>query len=65
MADSRRWKREASPPLDARAVFYGRPLLEFLAQVTFAAFQQQKATNEHDVYETLKQIRASWLHSQS
>src|SRR5207247_498957 len=26
----RRRKRAATPPLDARAVFYGKPLLEFL-----------------------------------
>ncbi|HKZ78240.1 MAG TPA: hypothetical protein VJ124_07930 [Pyrinomonadaceae bacterium] len=32
LRDKRRQRRAATPPLDARAVLYGRPLLEFLAR---------------------------------
>jgi hypothetical protein len=39
VADKRRRERAANPLRDARAVFYGRPLLEFIARESFAAFQ--------------------------
>lgn len=37
LAEARRQERAAKPVLDARAVFYGRPMLEFVARETFAA----------------------------
>jgi hypothetical protein len=36
-AEARRRERAANPPLDARAVLYGRPLLEFIAAECFKA----------------------------
>ena len=43
LAESRRAQRAAAPPLDARRVFYGRPLLEHIAREIFAAFTQREA----------------------
>jgi len=40
-AKSRREERAARPLLDARSVFYGRPLLEFIARETFAAYARR------------------------
>lgn len=76
LAEQRRRERAARPLLDARAVLYGRPLLNFIARETFAAFAsrmdqgalrtEQRASshrqdNEEPVYDTLKQIHACWL----
>jgi len=77
VAEERRRGRTAGPPRDARAVFYGRPLLEFIARETFAAFGRRKTINgsqpaddsqgpdqrtEKDfTYAALKQIHAAWL----
>jgi hypothetical protein len=38
-AEQRRRERAAQPPLDARAVLYGRPLLEFIAAECFGALR--------------------------
>lgn len=39
VAENRRRERSAQPPLDARAILYGRKLVEFLATECLAAFQ--------------------------
>jgi len=52
LADERRRKRAAQPPLDARKVFYGRPLLEFVARESFAAFRRRD--------EIVAAVRAEW-----
>jgi hypothetical protein len=41
-ADKRRNARAAHPPIDVRAVLFGRPLVEFIAREVFAAFQQRE-----------------------
>ena len=41
VAEKRRRERAATPIRDARAVFYGRPMLEFVARETFAAFARR------------------------
>ena len=73
LADKRRRERAARPLLDPRAVFYGPSLLEFIARETFAAFTQRltvnttrteeqgPSTDKEIVYDTLKEIHASWL----
>lgn len=38
VAEERRRERVAQPTIDARAVFYGRPLMEFIARECLAAF---------------------------
>lgn len=43
MANERRRARAAQPIRDVRAVFYGRPMLEFLAREVFAAFARRDA----------------------
>jgi hypothetical protein len=40
VAEERRRERLARPPLDARAVLYGAPLLEFIASECFQAFHK-------------------------
>jgi hypothetical protein len=52
VAETRRRERAAKPALDARAVFYGRPLLEFVARETFAAFARRD--------EIAAAVRAQW-----
>lgn len=58
-ADQRRRERAASPALDARAVFYGRPLLEFLAREVFAAHTQPAAATP-PASDTIQQIHIAW-----
>ncbi|HVC97047.1 MAG TPA: hypothetical protein VND64_25435 [Pirellulales bacterium] len=41
LAEKRRRERAAKPVLDARAVFYGRPMVEFVARNAFAAFARR------------------------
>jgi len=41
VAEDRRRERATKPIRDPRAVFYGRPMLEFLARETFAAFTRR------------------------
>ncbi|MHB8970911.1 MAG: hypothetical protein ACYC3X_05455 [Pirellulaceae bacterium] len=65
VARSRRAHRAAEPPLDARQVFYGRPLLEHVAREIFAAFTHREAV-AHDVRqqwieEAIREIHAAWL----
>jgi hypothetical protein len=74
LAERRRKERSERRSLDARAVFYGRPLLEFVARETFTAYGQRHSastgfddanakqrTEEDATYETLKEIHARWL----
>ncbi len=41
LSERRRRERAATPNRDARRVFYGRPMLEFVARETFAAFTRR------------------------
>jgi hypothetical protein len=43
VAEARRRELAARPPLDVREVFYGRPLLEYVAREVFAAFTRREA----------------------
>ena len=52
-AEERRQTRAARPPLDARAVLFGRPLVEFLAVECFAAFARRE--------EIAQATRAKWI----
>ncbi len=75
IAEERRRERSARPLRDARQVFYGRPLLEFVARETFAAFAQRmtqgaspteegsprRQTEDDITHDMLKQIHAAWL----
>ncbi len=60
LAATRRRERAARSTLDARAVFYGRPLSEFVARETFAAYTRRKTT-AFVVDDTIKGIHANWL----
>ncbi len=53
LAEERRCARAAHPPLDARAVLFGRPLVEFLAAECFAAFARRE--------EFAQATRAKWI----
>ena len=59
LAEKRRRERAARPHLDARSAFYGRPLLEFIARETFAAYTRREASGE--VEDALRDIHARWL----
>src|SRR5215831_1265112 len=63
-ADSGRARRAASPPLDARPVFYGRPLLEFIIEQVAARSlppaEDQEALQE-SMYRQAREIHALWL----
>lgn len=64
LAESRRAQR-AAEPLDARQIFYGRPLLEHIAREVFAAFAQcqgvaQDAQTEW-IEAAVRQVHAAWL----
>lgn len=52
-AEARRRERAARPAIDARAVFYGRPLLEFVARECLAAFGRRA--------ELAANMRAKWV----
>lgn len=60
LAAQRRRERTARPPLEARTVFYGRPLLEFVAREIFAAYVTREAADS-DVREAIRAIHAAWL----
>jgi hypothetical protein len=60
LAARRRRERTARPPLDARAVFYGRPLIEFIARETFAA-HARRGTIASAAQDAIKEIHAAWL----
>ena len=55
-AEGRRRERKSRPTPDARSVFYGRPLLEFVARETHAAF----AAGE-EIPGATTRIHAAWL----
>ena len=71
MAEERRRGGAAKPAFDARAVFYGRPLVEFVAREAFAAFARRdeiapkicpgQERNASPFYDTLSQIHAAWM----
>jgi hypothetical protein len=77
VAETRRRERAVRPLRDVRKVFYGRPLLEFVARETLAAFARPATTDasgpqenpgdprcrtdEEITYDTLKQIHAAWM----
>ncbi|MEX0641678.1 MAG: hypothetical protein WD468_03205, partial [Pirellulales bacterium] len=71
VSEERRRERSATPVFDARDVFYGRPLLEFVARETFAAFARRDEITpktspgqelcDSPFYDTLSQIHAAWL----
>jgi hypothetical protein len=42
LAEARRRDRAANPPLDARAIVYGRPLVEFIARESWDAFRDRR-----------------------
>ena len=60
VAERRRRERAARPLIDARSVFYGPPMLEFVAREIFAAFAGRKPSADSD-YDTIKDIHAAWL----
>jgi hypothetical protein len=55
-ADARRRERDARPPLDSRAVFYGQPMLEFIARGGMAAFARCE-----EIAAAAQPIHAAWL----
>lgn len=62
LADERRRMRSAAPPLDVRAVLYGK-VCEFIAQAcwTTAAESSPATLGGAAVYQTLSAIHARWL----
>jgi len=71
LAEQRRQKLSEQPVINARAVFYGRPLLEHIAREVFARYPRQeeiitKAVDQNQYEEdphavTIRQIHADWL----
>jgi hypothetical protein len=62
LAERRRRERAANPPLDARAVLYGRPVLEFIAAECWAAFSGPRHAAESDGdSDVVRGIHARWL----
>jgi len=64
VAEARRGERTGCSLLDARAVLYGRPMLEFIARETLATFQRDTITDADDAdrfYDAFKNIHAAWL----
>jgi hypothetical protein len=59
-AKERRRERAARPPLDVRAVFYGRPLLEFVARETLATYSRI-GVQDSPPRDAIKDIHAAWL----
>lgn len=59
LAATRRKERAERSPLDARTVFYGRPLIEFIARETFAAYARRE-TITFVVDDALRGIHANW-----
>ncbi|HEY4258723.1 MAG TPA: hypothetical protein VGM98_01130 [Schlesneria sp.] len=60
MAATRRKERAARSPLDERTIFYGRPLSEFVARETFAAYARRDTT-AFVVDDAIRDIHANWL----
>ena len=74
LADARRRERPANPPLDARAVLYGEPLLESIGRECWASFRDRPPqsnaaavdyrehwTRPKDEYELVRQIHVRWM----
>lgn len=68
LADERRRERAVQPAIDARAVFFGRPLIEFIARELFArkaeiARIEALAGDERrsHIRSTISDIHAAWL----
>lgn len=64
LADARRAERTRLPLLDARAVFYGRPLVEFIGRESLAAFtasRNSQAVSADAVDDIIRRIHAAWL----
>ena len=53
LADRRRAQFATQPTLDARAIFYGRPLLEFLATACFQEFARRD--------DILREVHVKWI----
>ncbi len=74
-ADDLREKRLANPPIDARPILYGRPLLEFIGRECWAAFSSLPRENpsetgddaddadtvKRETYDRIRQIHVRWL----
>lgn len=66
IAEQRRAERAANPPLDARAVLYGEPLLAFVARECWDVFRDRPLPAErmtwHDKeYGLMRQIHVRWM----
>lgn len=69
LAEQRRRRRQADPPLEARAVLYGEPLLRFLARECFESFAKRTALAEREYAdpayqqerELIRQIHVRWM----
>ncbi|MFZ0426594.1 MAG: hypothetical protein WAO20_00640 [Acidobacteriota bacterium] len=69
LAENRRQSRRLAPRVDVRDVVYGKPLLQFIVERCFEAFQDQGAAAEPDEadpqyqreYDILRDIHAQWL----
>jgi hypothetical protein len=70
LAESRRKERVARPCIDARPIFYGRPLLEFLAAEVHKALsgdelplnpEPQDGLHDNPVATAIRRIHADWL----
>jgi hypothetical protein len=60
VADNRRRERVARPVVDVRKILYGRPLLEFVARETLAAYGRPESPAPEE-YDAIKEIHAAWL----
>jgi len=71
VAKRRRRDQANSPPLDARAVLYGEPLLRFIAEQCFCTFRDQGPAANPDYedpryqqeYDLIREIHIRWLMS--
>ncbi|RPI24150.1 MAG: hypothetical protein EHM61_17895, partial [Acidobacteria bacterium] len=69
LAEDRRRERFINPPLDARAVLYGEPLLDFVARNCLDAFHDQGAAAERDYEDPgyqrecdlIREIHVRWM----
>jgi hypothetical protein len=69
LAEQRREARRLDPPLDARAVLYGEPLLRFIAEETFESFRTLPVPAEREgmdpafdhEYDLIRDIHVRWM----
>lgn len=69
LAEQRRQTRRLDPPLDARAVLYGEPLLRFIAEETFESFRTLPVPAEREgddpafdhEYDLIRDIHGRWM----